>query len=219
MGSILRNVPLFEQLQDEELLAIENIALKKTYSVGSTMFREGDQGNAFFIMISGAVKIFTALDNKEKIIAVFREGDSFGELALLDNDTRSASAQAIEESVLMIISRDSFMSLLERNFSITQNILAELSKRLRKTNQDVSDLVFLDAKTRVTKTLINLAKEHGSREENLIRVNINFNSYELGKMAGISEEVSRQVLIHMERKGVISFTDKAFYIDVSNLKK
>src|SRR5690606_18700561 len=140
------------------------------------LFKEKEHGSDFYIVLSGSIKIFTTHQGEEKVLTVFSAGDSFGELSLIDGKPRSASAQVVENSVLFNIPGDKFMDLLKNNFEITRSIMRELCDRLRNTNQHVHDLTFLDARTRVVKSLISIANKGGTRSGTTItfRVSLNF---------------------------------------------
>ncbi|HHY73676.1 MAG TPA: cyclic nucleotide-binding domain-containing protein [Bacillus bacterium] len=144
MLKILSKVPLFEMLSLEELQKIEEVSEVKGYQEGKQLFEEGDIGDTFYVVLIGKVKIYR--DNK--YIATFEKGDSFGELAIIDQEPRSATARIIEDSVLLSLSREVFLNFLRNNPDVTIKILEIVCKRLRKTNDNVSGL-----SAKVSKTL------------------------------------------------------------------
>ncbi|BAU29566.1 CRP/FNR family transcriptional regulator [Aneurinibacillus soli] len=215
----LRSVPLFEHLTDEQLQELEKIVFSQKFQPGFILFREGDNGKTFYIIASGSAKIYTEKDGQEKIITIFRAGDSFGELALLDGENRSASVQILEPSVLLSISHNDFFRFLEGNFSFTRQILKQLSSRIRKANKEITDMVFLDVETRVLKVLADLAMKHGIRENNMIRIDIKIGLHEIGKLVGISQQVVNGVLTYLHRNEIITFENHYIYMDASKLVK
>ncbi len=220
MKRLLRSVPLFNNLSEMELEHIASICEKKGMRKGAQLFRQGEAGDTFYIIVNGAVKIYNQSDDgKEKIITVFRAGDSFGEFSIIDGEARSASAATVEDSVFLTISREAFHVLMERHFSITFKIIQQLVARLRKTNQQVMDLVFLDAKTQIIKTLITLANEHGQRSGHKIKLDLRFTDTEIAKLAGISHELTAYVIKELLTKGVLFHDGLYYHLDLSALKK
>lgn len=219
MIELLRKVELFESLNTEQTQSVLGISNKETYPSGMVLFRENDPGSAFFIVLNGSIKIYKANPSgEEKILSVFRAGESFGELSLIDGKPRSATAQTLEETTVLVISGDGFMELLKSNFDITQSIMAELCRRLRDTNQHVHDLTFLDAKTRVIKNLITLANRHGSRKGSIIAIPLALNFDELSQMAGVAKNVLTQVIRDLEERQILRLTMNEFTLDLTKLR-
>lgn len=171
MIDFLHKVPLFKQLNNDQLTAIAEICSKKSYKAGTVLFQEKEPGSVFYIVFSGSIKIYTKSNTgEEKILSLFKSGDSFGELSLIDGKPRSASAQTLEDSTLIALTAQNFLQLLRSNFDICLIIMQELCDRLRDTNEHVYDLTFLDARTRVIKSLIKLANKNGSRQGSIINI-------------------------------------------------
>src|SRR4051812_27734140 len=104
---LLKNVPLFEDLTEEELKSIAPLFHARNYKKGAFLFFEGDVGNEFYLIESGFVKIAKLEDDKEITLALFRDGDFFGEMALVQKGfTRSASAETLEVSKIYKLSRN-----------------------------------------------------------------------------------------------------------------
>lgn len=215
---ILRKVPLFKQMNETQLEAVAGICARKTYSAGTVLFRENEPGSTFYILLKGSIKLYTSRGGEEKILSVVDEGDSFGELSLLDGKNRSASAQTLSESVLLSISAGHFLQLLEGNFDMTLVIMRELCQRLRDTNQQVNDLAFLDARTRVIKNLITLANKHGMRDGNTIVIRMVLNYDELAQMSSVQKPVLMQVLRDLQEKQILLFNGSDIRLDLSKLR-
>jgi CRP/FNR family transcriptional regulator/CRP/FNR family cyclic AMP-dependent transcriptional regulator len=206
-------------LNDSQLQAVANICTKRTITPGTVLFKEKEPGNVFYIVFSGSVKIYTTgASGEEKILSVFKAGDSFGELSLLDGKPRSASAQTLETSVLIALVGNSFLDLLKNQFDITLGIMQELCNRLRDTNQQVHDLTFLDAHSRVLKSLIKLANRHGKREGNVISVKMVLNYDEISQLAGVQKPVLMQVMRVLEERGILNMTTGDMRLDLAKLR-
>lgn len=215
---ILRQVALFRHLNDYQLAIINNMCTKESYFAGTVLFREGDPGTAFYMVVSGSVKIYTSNDaGQEKILSVMKAGDSFGELALIDQEPRSASAQVVEDTVLYCLRRDHFLSLLKANFEITLGIMQELSARLRETNRQVHDLVFLDERSRITKNLLKIAARDGQRDGQLIYFKVALNYNELAQLAGVKKDTLLQVLREFQERLILRISNEHFILDLSKI--
>lgn len=110
MIDFLTKVPLFANLNTDQLASIGAICSKKSFKTGTILFQEKEPGSIFYIVYSGSVKVYTrAVTGEEKILSTFNAGDSFGELSLIDGKPRSASAQTLEDSVLITLAAQNFL--------------------------------------------------------------------------------------------------------------
>ncbi|MBB6729299.1 Crp/Fnr family transcriptional regulator [Cohnella zeiphila] len=215
----LRKVGLFDSLSEEQLEQVLKISQRRAFPPGTVLFGEKEPGTAFYIVLSGSIKLFTrSAAGEEKVLSVAGPGDSFGELALLDGGPRSASAQTLEPSLLLEISSEPFMGLLQAHFDIARGILVELCRRLRQTNEHVNDLTFLDDRTRVLKNLIALANKHGKRDGLFITIHVALNYDELAQMAGVDKRILSDVLRELESRGVLQFGLNEYKLNLSKLR-
>lgn len=215
----LMHVPLFQNLDNEQLTRIASICKKQEFKAGTMLFREKETGSDFYVLVRGSVKIFTQnRQGEEKILTVLREGENFGELSLLDGKPRSASAQTLEDSTLYTLSGNDFLDMLKSDFNMTREIMKELCQRLRDTNQHVHDLTFLDARSRVLKNLIVMANKYGERKGHRIHIRMTLNYEELSRMAGVSRDDLTRVLRDLEDMGILRFDNQEFQLDLSKLR-
>ena len=136
---VLSKLPLFHDMKPEILADLAQITLEKVYPKSENIFEKGDEGSSLYIIVEGAFRIHDASDaNKaSKTLAVLKEGEFFGELSILDNETRSASATAQDDSILLEIGQHSFQRLMVENFELSQNLLASLAHRIRKLTEKI----------------------------------------------------------------------------------
>jgi CRP/FNR family cyclic AMP-dependent transcriptional regulator len=136
---VLSKLPLFHDMKPEILADLAQITLEKVYPKSENIFEKGDEGSSLYIIVEGAVRIHDASDaNKaSKTLAVLKEGEFFGELSILDNETRSASATAQDYSILLEIGQHSFQRLMVENFELSQNLLTSLAHRIRKLTEKI----------------------------------------------------------------------------------
>ncbi|MEK6645113.1 MAG: cyclic nucleotide-binding domain-containing protein [Candidatus Firestonebacteria bacterium] len=145
----LKGIQPFRSLTDEELKQIILLSKQENYPEGKLIFTEGFLGNALYIVVSGAIKITkTFRDGRVETLALIREGEIFGEMALIDNAPRSATAVANRPSTLLAVYRDDFIKLMQSDAILTNKVLwvfvKTLSKRLRGTDQRLGDSFFTE---------------------------------------------------------------------------
>ena len=219
MLEMLRDIPLFSGLNNNYLHKIVEECTVSNYSAGTLLFRENEVGTVLYLIVSGAVKIYSSNANGEdKILSIMSKGDCFGELSLLDGKPRSATAQVIEDTKVLTLSSKSFHSLLQYNFEMALHIIKDLSARLRETNQQVHDLTYLDARKRVIKNLVKLANDYGTRNGNYVRFKINLNYDDIAQMAGVTKPLLFQVFNELQMKGILAVSTSEFVLHLSKMK-
>ncbi|UKS27710.1 Crp/Fnr family transcriptional regulator [Paenibacillus sp. HWE-109] len=219
MLEFIKKVPLFSQLNPDQLNALAQICTRRSYKGNTILFAEKESGSVFYMVLSGSVKIYTtSITGEEKILSICKAGESFGELSLIDGKPRSASAQTLEDCVLLTLTGPNFLELLRNHFDITIGIMQELSNRLRDTNQHVFDLTFLDARTRVIKSLITMANKHGLRSGNIITIKLVLNFDEISQLAGVQKTTLMQVIRDLEEKQILTISPSDFKLDLVKLR-
>jgi CRP/FNR family cyclic AMP-dependent transcriptional regulator len=159
----LATVPLFKGLDQAELSKFGELLREKSYPKGSVILFEDDPGDALFIVRSGRVKVvLVAEDGREVILGLLGVGEHFGELALIDDQPRSAHVIAMEDSSLLVLRRDDFRRRVEANPSVAWSLLTELSRRLRRADGKIGSLVLLDVPGRIARMLLDAADEGGA---------------------------------------------------------
>ena len=132
----LRSVPLFGSLDDEAATDLRNLLSDKIVPQNTRLFRQGDKGDAMYLIESGRVRISIRDDDKQEVtLAELAQGDFFGEMAIIDGRQRSADAQVIEDARLAILSRDAFLSFVRTNPDVALEMLSALTDRLRRTDE------------------------------------------------------------------------------------
>ena len=150
MIALLKKIPLFEGLSEDELEEIDKICIRETYNKDTIMFFEGDPGNRCYIILKGEVRISKYIPNiGEEALAVLKEGDYFGEMALIDNFPRSAHAIANTAIEVLAINKEALDKVLiadrELGYKLLWTFTRTLSKRLRETNEKVAGFLTLSA--------------------------------------------------------------------------
>ena len=213
MPNILRRIPLFSSLKDDELEAIYKLSYIRKCTKDSLILLENEGGDTLFIIISGKVKVTTFSESgKEVIFSILNEGDFFGDMSLMDGKPRSATVISIEDSELRLLRRNDFIKLVEEHPGIALKLLEELTTRLRKADERIESLAILDVTGRVAGILLQLADEHGEKTDNGVVIKSRPTHQELANMVGTTRETVTRVLKQLENKKYINMSGKDLQI-------
>jgi len=159
---ILQQVELFQGLSTDELEALAASSSSRAFPKNTVVIHENDPADSLFVIESGRVKVYCSDKNgKEFIMNTQGEGDYFGELALLDDSSRSASVRTVEKSSFCIIYKDDFNRVLDDHPNIARKLIGNLAARVRKLTADVKSLALQDVYGRVANVLMDLAEARG----------------------------------------------------------
>lgn len=201
---LLRTVPLFSELSDEALDSLGNLAARRRYPKDTVIFFENEEGDCLFMILEGRVKV-TILgdDGREIILTMLGSGDLFGEMALLDNEPRSATAIAVEESELLSLHRTDFQAVLGENPGISAALIKVLSQRLRRANHQISTLALLDVYGRVARVILDMAREEGRRLKDGRIAFRRATHQEIANRIGTTRETVTRMLKDLERQDFV----------------
>ncbi len=207
MKDFLESINLFYNVKEDFLISVSSLCKTKQYPKSSMIILEEEYGDRLFIIKSGTVKITRVNDEgKEVIIALLGAGDFFGEMAILDGDSRSANALAQEKCELVTINKEDFLEMLRNNFQMCRNLLEELAVRLRKSDQQIEALSLSDAEHRIGVSLLNLAEDRGVIKNGEVTIESLPYQQDIANMAGTSRETVSRVLKLFEDRMIISKT-------------
>jgi len=144
-----------------DLALLERFAVN--YPVGTVLFREGDEGNDMYVIQSGRVEISRTIGDHERTLAVLPPGEFFGEMAIINNRPRSATARISEAAKLLVIDRGTFEAMLRGKTEIAVRMIKTMASRLERANQQIELLLLKDSNHRVVQCLRRLAEDHGTR--------------------------------------------------------
>jgi CRP-like cAMP-binding protein len=198
--NFLRNVPIFAELEEKDLLRVVKLGTSQKYKKGNIVVLEQESGAALFVIISGKVKVVRMdEDGREVILSMFGPGEFFGEMSLLDGLARSASVVATVKSELFMIHRRDFLELLNEFPTVTISLLAELAMRLRKADMQIKSLSLKDAEGRVANVMLILADDVGIFRKGKVEIDDLPLQQDIANMAGTSREtVSRMIHLFIE---------------------
>lgn len=207
-SQLLAQIPMFEDLGNEDLENLSGLLQQRRYNKGEVIFHQGDVGTALFIVRKGEVAIrLSSSEGKEVILALLGRGDAFGELALLDGEPRSTDAVAREETHLLSLHQEDFRRFLGERPQVAMGLLAVLSRMVRRVTQLVHDSAFLDARARLARVLLDLAKTQGQpTADGGGRVVIpRLTQAELANLCGVTRESANKWLSFYKREGLLSY--------------
>jgi CRP-like cAMP-binding protein len=201
-------VSILDGLDDSELAAFGFDLSRRTLEAGEILFYQGDPGNAVYIVESGAVRIYVhAEEGQEVSVVLYGARDLFGEMSLLDQLPRSATAEAIEDTVLWVMGEDAFRRHLEADNQLALNLMLTLSTRLRETNEAIEALASLDVPRRIAKRLLSLALRQGIQTDRGVLINTRLTQTALASLISASRESTNRALRSLQRKGWIDMVD------------
>lgn len=200
---MLQGSPLFRGLAPDVLERIAALATQKSCRRGEIVFSAGDAGDALFGVVSGRIRISAgSADGREIFLNIMQPGDTFGEIALLDGGTRTATATAIEASELVSIRRGPLFELLGREPKATLELLRLCGERLRWTSGLLEDAVLLDAAARLAKRLLSLGELHG--EDGAGGRVVRISQEELANFLGTSRQAVNEQLQDWKARGWVA---------------
>lgn len=203
----LKSVPLFSNLSNRQLDILYKAGVIKKFTKGDVIVYQDDPGDTFYIVVSGRVKV-TLLneDGKEIILSILKGGDFFGELSLLDDEPRSASVLAVEDATLFLLTQRQFHQLITAYPDMLRKVLMEMCARLRRADEKIESLAFLDVYGRAFSVLQQLAHDRGIKTRNGIEILNAPTHQELSNMVGASREaITRIIKILKENRNLVSY--------------
>jgi CRP-like cAMP-binding protein len=210
---LLRSVPIFSELSDQDIVSLARLANRRKCPKDSVVFFENEEGDFFFTILEGRIKV-TILgdDGREVILSLLGPGDFFGEMALLDQEPRSATAIAVEDTELLSLHRTDFQTVLADNRSITTGLIKVLTGRLRRANHQISTLALLDVYGRVARVIVDMAREEGRRLKDGRIAFRRATHQEIANRIGTTRETVTRMLKDLERQGLIHVEGKELVV-------
>ena len=213
---LLRTVPIFSELSEVDIQALARLTTRRRYPKDTVVFFENEQGDTLFMILEGRVRV-TILgdDGREVILSVLSPGDFFGEIALLDNEPRSATAIAAEDSELLLLQRNEFQGAMSENPSISGALIRVLTARLRRANHQISTLALLDVYGRVARVILDIAREEGRRLKDGRIAFRRATHQELANRIGTTRETVTRMLKDLERQGLITVDGREVVLEAN----
>ena len=201
---LLQSVALFWDLSEEELGYISQKMIARHYESGKFIFLEDSEGEQCFFVVQGSVKVTRlSKEGREVILAMLNEGEFFGEMALLDGESRSANVIALEETEVLTLNREDFLVVLHDYPQIAIQLLKEMAHRLRKSDRQIASLSLSDAEKRIALCIIRFADEQGIIKRGQVSIPKVPIQQDIANMAGTSRETVSRAINLLEKEHFI----------------
>nr|WP_269204168.1 Crp/Fnr family transcriptional regulator [Motilibacter rhizosphaerae] len=217
----VRQAPLFAALDDEAVAELRAAMVEVTLVRGEVLFAEGDAGDRLYVVTDGKIKLGrTSPDGRENLQGILGPGEMFGELSLFDPGPRTATATAVTATTLIGLGHDDLDPWIRRRPEVGVAMLRALARRLRRTNDTLSDLVFRDVPGRVAKALLDLARRFGVPSDQGVHVTHDLTQEELAQLVGASRETVNKALADFQQRGWLRHEARAVVLlDIDRLAR
>lgn len=206
-ADFLGTVPLFGGLDRGELIKFAEVTRERGYPKGSVILFENDPGDSLFIVRDGRVKVvLIGEDGREVILGMLGVGDHFGELSLIDSRPRSAHVIATMDSHLLVLRRDDFRRRVNESPAVAWSLLVELSRRLRRADEQIGNLVLLDVHGRIARLLLDAAETTRPTIEKRLTHQV------IAQMIGASRETVSRAMREFQERGLIDVQQRQITI-------
>jgi CRP-like cAMP-binding protein len=201
---LLQSVSIFWDLNENDLGHIADKMVAKHFENGNYIFLEDSEGEQCFFVLEGSVKVTRlSKDGREVILAMLNEGDFFGEMSLLDGESRSANVIALEKTKVLTLDRNDFIAVVNDYPQIAVQLLKELARRLRKSDRQIASLSLSDAEKRIALCIIRFADEQGVIQNGKVSIPKTPIQQDIANMAGTSRETVSRALGLLEKEDLI----------------
>jgi len=209
----LKSIPLFSELNEDDLRDLDKMSVRQNFKKDNMVLIEEEVGSTMFIILNGRVKISRISDEgREVILSILVDGDFFGEMAILDGQTRSANAVTLEDTEMLLIRRENFLQMLYDYPQISINLLKELAHRLRRSDSQIKSLSLQNALGRVASTLLRIADDSGIIKQGIVEIPHLPPQQDLANMAGTSRETISRVIKSLGQLGYVKKQGSKLYI-------
>jgi CRP/FNR family cyclic AMP-dependent transcriptional regulator len=201
----LRNIKLFSSLSDEELYHISSKVLIEEFKKNEVILQEEDTNEFMYIILFGNAKVTqTTMDGKEIILSIHKSDDFFGEISLIDGKTSPATVTATDNSLIAIVSKKDFYSLIFNQSKVLENLLKILCSRLRDSWKRIELLNFKNATDRIKMIFLILSYDNSQKTDEGILLNIKLTHQNIADMTGLTRETVTRILDKWQSSGEIT---------------
>ena len=212
-GSTLRSIPLFSSISVDDLSGLSRQFTRRRYRRDEIIFHRGDFGSTFHVINSGRVKLSIPLEHEEDMfLAHLGPGDFFGELALLDERPRSATATARDSTETLALEREDFLDFVKLYPDVAVGILAVLAQRIRNLDSQLQSVILFKPQARLAQALLELVSTHGSEIRGGWQISIPLTNSELAEMIRVTAGTIRRLLRDFRDAGIVSVENQRYII-------
>ena len=207
----LRSIPLFGRVSESDLEELATQLIERRFPKNATVVEEGLPGDYMYVIREGRAKVTKASEHgREKIMNFLETGAFFGDMALLGDETRSASVKTLEESVLLALSRRDFIDLLQQSPDLALAVIAELANRLRETNEQARSLSFQGVEERTRNLFERISRPETGGSGRLLTPALTHQ--QIADMVGTSRETVTRSIKQLKDSGWLTQEGKRYVI-------
>jgi CRP-like cAMP-binding protein len=184
--------------------------MEKKLTPGELLFNEGDKGDAMYLIREGKIKITKGRGSDEKVLAVLKEGDFFGEMAIIDGSPRSATATAVADTSLLVIDKETFRNKIKEN-PLIEYVLETLARRLRSTDEQIRLLTIKSEERRVVAYIITKAREIGKTTDSGVEISP-FSVETMIHATGIEKDKAQEYVNNLQQVSLINLKDDVLVV-------
>jgi CRP-like cAMP-binding protein len=209
----LRRTQIFGDLDQTALTELAAVCVSRVYRRDQFLWYQGDPGDHLAVVVDGLIKITVTSDRgDEMVLATLGAGEVLGELSVIDQGPRSASAVAVRATTALVVNRPALITAMQRSPALLDALLRTLGGMLRRLTEQASDLVFLDLGGRIAKLLVQQAERQSDQPGTRLAVDLHLTQTELAQMVGASRPAVNRVLQGLVGRGWISVDGRTMVI-------
>lgn len=206
----LKNVNLFRGMSDDEMRLVEERTIMRELRRKEVLYLPGDAGDRIYLLKRGVVKISALTgEGKEIILALLRPGEVFGEEAVIEDSPRDHMAEAYDDALICVITRQDFMAVLRAHPDMAFQVTKLVGFRLRTLRSRVEGLLFKGAPARLAQTLLDLARDHGVKDAAGVLLPLRLSQQDLASLIGVTRESVNLALADFKSRGLVEMEGRA----------
>jgi len=212
-GETLKRVPIFSGLTEAEVVFLAQRTVPRRFSTSETVFAEGEPCTGLYVVESGHVRIFkSSAGGREHVLAIEGPGSSVAELPVFDGGNYPASVSAVDDAILLFVSKQDFQALCLEHPQVALKVLRVVGARLRRLVAIIEELSFTTVRHRLAAFLVRLAKTSGTRSGNGLEITLPANNQELASQIGTVRELISRNLSRFQAEGMIKIEGRNVFI-------
>lgn len=198
------DLPIFKDIPFRTVEEMFNSGKIRDFKKGDIVFFEMEKDDTFYLILDGVVGIFVESEGgKEKILSILGKGNFFGEMAILEGKPRSAGVRVLEDARFLILGKKNFLNMITKEPKLSLNVIVEMSRRLRYTDQQIKDLIFRDAVSRLARSILVLSDEFGKKKDGDIVIDFAITHQSIAEITGLARETVSRVFTRFEEENVL----------------
>lgn len=202
--ALVEQIPLFADMPKEQIRSLVGTLHRQAFDKGQLILHQGDPGDSLFVIIAGRVRIYTlSPEGHELSVWIYDEGDFFGEMALLTGEPRSAYAEAMQPTEVLVLHRQAFRDYLLMNPMAAIHTIEVLSRRLRRTTESAKGLISLNVTQRIARKLLELTERYGVDQDEGMLIDLDLSQEDIATLVGTTRESANRSLSALRDQGIV----------------